>query len=56
MRESWEAEWATLFKMINAAFPERVKHRIAADIIILTHNNALHEVKLAIPAARWAWI
>ena len=47
LREGWEADWATLFEELDAVLPEQVKTQLAAEIIMLTHNDALHEVNLA---------
>ncbi|RYH14629.1 MAG: spore photoproduct lyase family protein [Alphaproteobacteria bacterium] len=47
LREGWEAEWAGLFQELDAALPPAVKDQLAAEIIMLTHNDALHAVNLA---------
>jgi spore photoproduct lyase family protein len=47
LREGWEAEWGDLFDQLDAALPEALKQQLAAEIIMLTHNAALHELNLA---------
>ena len=47
LREGWEAEWAALFEELDAVLPAAVKRGLAAEVIMLTHNAALHEVNLA---------
>lgn len=47
LREGWEGEWGALFEELDAVLPEAVKRQLAAEIIMLTHNAALHEVNLA---------
>jgi spore photoproduct lyase family protein len=47
LHEGWEAEWTALFAELDALLPAAVKQQLAAEIIMLTHNEALHEVNLA---------
>lgn len=47
LREGWEAEWAELFRELDDVLPAAVKDQLAAEIIMLTHNQHLHEVNLA---------
>ncbi|MFC7544665.1 spore photoproduct lyase family protein [Siccirubricoccus deserti] len=47
LREGWEAEWGALFEELDDALPAALKDRLAAEVILLTHNAALHEVNLA---------
>jgi spore photoproduct lyase family protein len=47
MREGWEAEWGALFAELDDVLPTAVKDQLAAEIIMLTHNEGLHEVNLA---------
>ena len=47
LREGWEAEWGALFAELDDTLPAAVKDRLAAEVIMLTHNAALHEVNLA---------
>ena len=47
LHEGWEAEWTALFAELDDALPAAVKEQLAAEIIMLTHNEELHEVNLA---------
>ena len=47
LREGWEAEWAELFAQLDDTLPPALKERLAAEVIMLTHNRELHEVNLA---------
>ncbi|WP_043334792.1 spore photoproduct lyase family protein [Belnapia moabensis] len=47
LHEGWEAEWTALFAELDALLPAAVKQQLAAEIIMLTHNEALHDVNLA---------
>ena len=47
LHEGWEAEWEALFAALDDVLPGRVKDQLAAEVIMLTHNHALHEVNLA---------
>ena len=47
LREGWEAEWGALFAALDDALPASLKERLAAEVIMLTHNAELHEVNLA---------
>ena len=47
LHEGWEAEWTALFAELDAVLPDALKRQLAAEIIMLTHNEALHEVNLA---------
>jgi spore photoproduct lyase len=47
LHEGWEAEWAALFAELDDALPAAVKEQLAAEVIMLTHNEGLHEVNLA---------
>ncbi len=47
LHEGWEAEWTALFRELDDALPAPVKERLAAEVIMLTHNAGLHEVNLA---------
>jgi spore photoproduct lyase family protein len=46
VREGWLEEWAELFDQVNAGTNEATKRQLAAEVIFLTHNEALHEVNL----------
>jgi DNA repair photolyase len=47
LREGWEAEWSALFAELDDVLPAAVKDQLAAEIIMLTHNEDLHEINLA---------
>ncbi|WP_458095658.1 spore photoproduct lyase family protein [Roseomonas sp. WA12] len=47
LREGWEAEWSELFAELDNVLPAAVKEQLAAEIIMLTHNEGLHEINLA---------
>ncbi|MBB5692536.1 spore photoproduct lyase family protein [Muricoccus pecuniae] len=47
LREGWEAEWGELFAELDDVLPDQVKEGLAAEIIMLTHNQGLHEINLA---------
>jgi len=47
LREGWEAEWGALFAELDDVLTPAVKEQLAAEIIMLTHNEGLHEVNLA---------
>ncbi|MFJ4467840.1 spore photoproduct lyase family protein [Streptomyces sp. NPDC089424] len=46
LRPGWERDWADLFARLDDVLPARVKDQAAAEIIMLTHNQSLHEVNL----------
>ncbi|MGV9629490.1 spore photoproduct lyase family protein, partial [Streptomyces sp. NPDC003487] len=46
LRPGWQAAWAELLRHMDDALPERVKRQAAAEVILLTHNQDLHEVNL----------
>ncbi|MGA4846146.1 spore photoproduct lyase family protein [Streptomyces sp. G5(2025)] len=46
LRPGWERDWADLLTHLDDVLPGRVKEQAAAEIIMLTHNQALHEVNL----------
>ncbi|MEZ0340473.1 spore photoproduct lyase family protein [Mycobacterium sp. pV006] len=46
VHENWLAEWSELLEQIADNTSERTKRQLAAEIIFLTHNEALHEVNL----------
>ncbi|MBP0444229.1 spore photoproduct lyase family protein [Roseomonas sp. SSH11] len=47
LREGWEAEWGALFEELDDVLPAAVKEQLAAEVIMLTHNQDLHEINLA---------
>ncbi|MEU1366583.1 spore photoproduct lyase family protein [Streptomyces sp. NPDC005803] len=46
LRPGWQEDWADLLTRLDDVLPARVKRQAAAEIIMLTHNQALHEVNL----------
>lgn len=46
LRPGWQRDWAELLDHLDDVLPARVKEQAAAEVIMLTHNQALHEVNL----------
>lgn len=46
VRPGWEEAWAELLDQLDGVLPDRVKRQAAAEVIMLTHNQELHEVNL----------
>lgn len=46
IRPGWEDDWAELLRHLDDVLPDRVKRQAAAEVIMLTHNQELHEVNL----------
>ena len=46
VHEEWLREWEELLRELDDVLSERAKAQAAAEIIFLTHNQALHEVNL----------
>ena len=46
VHDGWRADWTELFQQVDAALSARARAQIAAEVIFLTHNAALHEVNL----------
>ncbi|MFE8007307.1 spore photoproduct lyase family protein [Streptomyces sp. NPDC057418] len=46
LRPGWQRDWADLLVQLDDVLPDRVKEQAAAEIIMLTHNQRLHEVNL----------
>ncbi|WP_374194726.1 spore photoproduct lyase family protein [Streptomyces sp. VRA16 Mangrove soil] len=46
LRPDWQRDWAGLLAHLDDVLPSRVKRQAAAEVIMLTHNQALHEVNL----------
>lgn len=46
VHENWLTDWAELFDQIADNTNERSKRQLGAEIIFLTHNDALHDVNL----------
>ena len=53
----WEADYRALFEAVDAALSAPAKRQLKAEIIMLTHNAALHEVNLLWhpKAEDWLW-
>jgi spore photoproduct lyase family protein len=46
LREGWEADWTTLLQQLDDELGDDAKAQAAAEVIMLTHNEGLHEVNL----------
>ncbi|MFJ3876677.1 spore photoproduct lyase family protein [Streptomyces sp. NPDC090077] len=46
IRPGWEEDWAHLLRQMDDVLPRAVKDQAAAEVIMLTHNEALHELNL----------
>jgi spore photoproduct lyase family protein len=46
VHEDWLADWTELLGQIADNTSERTKRQLAAEVIFLTHNEALHDVNL----------
>ncbi|MFE0459194.1 spore photoproduct lyase family protein [Kitasatospora sp. NPDC058965] len=46
LRPGWQADWAELLQRMDDVLGPAVKAQAAAEIIMLTHNQDLHEVNL----------
>ncbi|WP_432127241.1 spore photoproduct lyase family protein [Streptomyces sp. bgisy082] len=46
VRPGWEQAWDELLRAMDDVLPRRVKDQAAAEVIMLTHNEDLHEVNL----------
>ncbi|MFC1418373.1 spore photoproduct lyase family protein [Streptacidiphilus cavernicola] len=46
LRPGWQQDWADLLDHLDDVLPARVKEQSAAEVIMLTHNQQLHEVNL----------
>jgi spore photoproduct lyase len=46
VREGWLEEWAELLDQVDAGINDATKRQLAAEVILLTHNQGLHEVNL----------
>ena len=42
----WQEEWRQLFRQLDAGIGPAAKAQLACEVILLTHNAALHEVNL----------
>ncbi|WP_104524262.1 spore photoproduct lyase family protein [Blastococcus atacamensis] len=46
LRDGWEDAWAGLLRQLDDVLGPAAKAQAAAEVILLTHNEALHEVNL----------
>ncbi|AKL64543.1 MULTISPECIES: spore photoproduct lyase family protein [Streptomyces] len=46
LRPGWESDWARLLRQMDDVLPAPVKEQAAAEVIMLTHNEDLHELNL----------
>ncbi|MFJ6700369.1 spore photoproduct lyase family protein [Streptomyces sp. NPDC091272] len=46
IRPGWKEAWDTLLRTMDDVLPQRVKDQAAAEVIMLTHNQDLHEINL----------
>ncbi len=46
VHEGWEPEWKALFAELDAALSPAAKRQLKCEIIMLTHNAALHEINM----------
>jgi spore photoproduct lyase family protein len=46
LREGWEADWTALLQQLSDVLAPATRDQAAAEVIMLTHNEALHEVNL----------
>jgi spore photoproduct lyase family protein len=46
LRQGWLADWAELLRQVSDGTGEAFKAQAAAEVILLTHNEQLHEVNL----------
>ncbi|MEU3902604.1 spore photoproduct lyase family protein [Streptomyces goshikiensis] len=46
LRPGWESDWAFLLRQMDDVLPAPVKEQAAAEVIMLTHNEDLHELNL----------
>ncbi|MFF8731954.1 spore photoproduct lyase family protein [Streptomyces sp. NPDC015171] len=46
LRPGWRADWADLLTHLDDVLPAAVKRQAAAEVIMLTHNEELHQVNL----------
>ncbi|MFC9932353.1 spore photoproduct lyase family protein [Streptomyces sp. NPDC127190] len=46
LRPGWQEAWAELLRHLDDVLPDPVKRQAAAEVIMLTHNEDLHEVNL----------
>lgn len=46
LRPGWQDDWTELLRQVDDVVPQRVKQQAAAEVIMLTHNEHLHQVNL----------
>ena len=46
VRDGWLDDWAELLDQLDDAVGDRAREQLAAEVIMLTHNDRLHEVNL----------
>ncbi|WP_427026457.1 spore photoproduct lyase family protein (plasmid) [Aureimonas ureilytica] len=46
VHEGWEPQWKALFAELDAALSPAAKRQLKCEIIMLTHNAALHEINM----------
>ncbi|MGW2492614.1 spore photoproduct lyase family protein [Streptomyces sp. NPDC001606] len=46
LRPGWQEAWAELLRHLDDVLPDPVKRQAAAEVVMLTHNEDLHEVNL----------
>ncbi|MFD5887972.1 spore photoproduct lyase family protein [Streptomyces sp. NPDC060334] len=46
LRPDWERDWSLLLRHMDDVLPRAVKEQAAAEVIMLTHNNDLHDLNL----------
>ena len=46
LREGWEADWTALLQQLDDELGAAAKAQAATEVIMLTHNEGLHEVNL----------
>ncbi|MFI8231164.1 spore photoproduct lyase family protein [Streptomyces sp. NPDC085900] len=46
LRAGWQNDWTELLQHLDDVLPHRVKQQAAAEVIMLTHNQELHQVNL----------
>ncbi len=46
VHEGWLDRWSELFDQVDAGLGARAKEQLACEVILLTHNERLHEVNL----------
>jgi spore photoproduct lyase family protein len=47
VHEGWEAEWRELFAEVDDVLTPEAKRQLKCEVIMLTHNEALHQVNMA---------